>query len=82
MKIRTTMLSDLIPLLLTAIVVASMIFAVSRAMSARSSSETDDVSKTKVTCPSGAGAQSESSLGMNEAARDGELDMFLLPGVP
>ncbi|MGB6064580.1 MAG: hypothetical protein WBG50_07205 [Desulfomonilaceae bacterium] len=82
MKIRTTMLSDLIPLLLTAIVVASMIFAVSRAMYALSSPTRDDLSDTKVTCPSGAVAQSEPTHEIDEAARDGELDMYLLPGLP
>jgi hypothetical protein len=82
MKRLATILSDLIPLALTAIFVIAVLLTLSHATHHPVGAMSEETSKTQQVCPSATTAEAVQSEKLNEAARSGELESYIASQFP
>jgi hypothetical protein len=82
MKRLVTILSDLIPLALTVIFVIAIALTLSHVTYDPVAAVSQQPPKTKLECPHVTSTKAAQSENVNEAARSGELDLYINQGYP
>jgi hypothetical protein len=82
MKRLAIILSDLIPLVLTVIFVIVVALILSHVTDNPVAAMSQQPPKTKLECPRVTAAKAAQSENVNEAARSGELDLYISQGYP
>jgi hypothetical protein len=82
MKKLATILSDLIPLALTAIFVIAVVLTLFHVSYDPVAAMSEETSKIEQACPSATTAKAAKSENVNEAARSGELDNYITSQFP